>query len=49
MMLWLRFWSISYAAWHEFLFGKPEPRPAATVISLSAERAKRRGDVVRPL
>jgi hypothetical protein len=51
MMIWMRFWEISMAAWQEFLFGSPNPenRPAATVISLAAERARRRGDAVRPM
>jgi hypothetical protein len=50
MMLWMRWTELYCAAVQELWFGPPEPvRPSATVISLAAERAKRRRPAVRAL
>jgi hypothetical protein len=47
-MLWLRWIELYCAAVQDLTFGPPKPaRLSATIISLSAERAKRRPPTVR--
>jgi hypothetical protein len=49
MMLWVTWVELYSKAVHDLWFGQQEPaaRPSATIISLAAERARRRCAAVR--